>query len=150
MGKSSARDTLCPPMSKEEIDSFLKQPLIGKIASFNRDGTIHVTPCWYSYEEGTFTMVWPSSKKAANVQRNGNITFLVDSVIASGKATANDKDVLSNRLKMFSRYLPSDQAQGMAKMVTDSWPGVVVRMKPEKVTSFDYSKGALVTPPSTA
>ena len=144
-------------MSKEEIDSFLSQPLIGKVASFNKDGTIHVTPCWYFYEDGTFTMVWPSSKKATNVQRNGKITFLVDSeafpykgVIASGKATVDGKDILSNRLKMFSRYLPSDQAQGMAKMITDSWPGVVVRMRPTSVTSFDYSKGALVTPPATA
>ena len=37
-------------MTKKEIDSFLKKPLIAIITTIRPDGTTHMTPVWHLYD----------------------------------------------------------------------------------------------------
>ena len=40
------------PMTAEEIGNFLDLPLIAKLSSHNKDGTIHTVPIWFKQQEG--------------------------------------------------------------------------------------------------
>jgi hypothetical protein len=49
------------------------------LATHNEDGSIHVTPVWYLFEDGRFYIGSPSSsRKARNVTARPNATLMVD------------------------------------------------------------------------
>jgi len=66
-------------MTREEIESFLKEAQFARLCSINKDGSIHVAPIWYNYESGRIIVVTPEvSRKVRNVRLNKNVTVLVD------------------------------------------------------------------------
>lgn len=41
-----------PPMTDEEVAAFLAEAPVAPLASHNADGSIHLAPAWFLYEEG--------------------------------------------------------------------------------------------------
>lgn len=138
----------------DEIDSLLREAKIARFCSHNKDGTIHATPVWYRYEKGKIFLGTPvKSQKARNVERNSNVTFLVDvegpptrGVIIYGKAVLekmSTEKMISVGVSIFVRYMTKDKAQvyaeGLSKI--SSWAKITVN--PVKIASFDYGKDEL-------
>lgn len=68
-----------PPFTQEEAEIFLKKEHVARLATLNEDGTIQLAPIYYKYEDGEFILATQiASRKTRNIQRNPNVTLLVD------------------------------------------------------------------------
>jgi nitroimidazol reductase NimA-like FMN-containing flavoprotein (pyridoxamine 5'-phosphate oxidase superfamily) len=145
--------TQSPPLTSQEIESFLKETKIARFCSFNEDGTIHATPVWFLYENGQILLVTPyTSRKARNVRRNKNVTILVDiegppvkGVIIYGKTEVAPSlgygdEYASEVLRLLEKYVPRDKAEAHARSLRKLTKWVMIRVIPERIVSFDYSK----------
>jgi len=66
-------------MSEQESNNFLSNGKILRIASIGSDGTPHIAPIWYVYENGKFyVQTGPRSRKAQNIKANSKVAFSVD------------------------------------------------------------------------
>ena len=139
-----------PPFANElEIETFLKQPLIARLSSHNQDGTIHMSPIYYLYENGEFLLgTQELSRKAQNIHRDPRVTLLIDqyepvlqAVLAYGEATLDYEDVLSKRIKILERYYETRaQAKAFAEKLTRAWQTVILHVQPKRLVTFDYTK----------
>jgi nitroimidazol reductase NimA-like FMN-containing flavoprotein (pyridoxamine 5'-phosphate oxidase superfamily) len=88
------------------------------LATHNEDGSIHVTPVWYLFENGKFYVESPSSsRKARNAAARPNATIMVDIrrpgdeswVYASGRVeTLRGDDSREINSKILHRYLTEE------------------------------------------
>jgi general stress protein 26 len=137
------------PMSQEEMESFLARPLIAKLGTHNRDGSIHIAPVWFRYANGEILLgTQEISQKVQNIKRDNRVTVLVDTteprlagVIMYGSAELDYGDVIPTRISIFEKYMDTEEAPGLAAMLAGQWKPVVIRIKPEREITFDYSKG---------
>jgi hypothetical protein len=136
-------------MAAEEMVAFLSQPLIAKLCTHNEDGTIHVVPIWFGYEEGEILVgTQEITRKVRNIKRDNRVTVLVDTteprlkgVIWYGEAQLDFQDVIPKRIGILEKYLGPEEAPGLAERLANSWRPVIVRIKPVRAVTFDYSKG---------
>ena len=141
-----------PPLTQEEINEFLSQPLLAKICTHNEDGTIHIAPLFFRYEDGDILLGTQAiSRKIKNIERNSDVTVLIDNaeppfkaVVIYGVATLDYDDVIAKRIRLFENYMPADQATGFAQGLAANWEPVIIRVKPSRMVTFDYAKGSLV------
>lgn len=137
------------PFTDEETEAFLARPLIAKLATHNADGTIHLAPAWFNYDEGDILFgTQEVTRKIANIKRNPNVTVLVDgtdpvlqAVIIYGTAELDYEDVMAKRIALFEKYMPTEEAVGFAQSLAETYEPVIIRVKPEQRITFDYSKG---------
>ena len=137
------------PMRHEDVDSFLAQPLIAKLCTHNKDGSIHVVPIWFKYENGEMLFgTQEISRKVKNIKRDNRVSVLVDTteptlkgVIMRGAAELDYRDVISKRVSIFEKYKDAEEATVLAERLAGMWKPVVIRVKPEQVITFDYSQG---------
>ena len=139
-----------PPFENNlEIDAFLAKPLLARFCSHNSDGSIHVTPIYYIYENGEFLFgTQMASRKVKNVQRDKHVTVLIDTydpvlqaVLAYGEAELDFQDVLEKRVKILERYYESpSEARAFAERLLKAWETVIIHVRPTRLVTFDYSK----------
>lgn len=87
-----------------------------------------------------------------NIQHNPNVTVLSDTdtmpyagVMIYGEATLDLEDAASKRVTIFERYFGDYQAaKDYADALAQKWEPVIIRVKPTKIISFDYTKGSLI------
>jgi hypothetical protein len=137
------------PMTGEEVDNFLALPLIAKLSTKNKDGTIHTVPIWFKYhKKQIFLGTQEISQKVQNIKRDSRVTVLVDTteprlkgVILYGIAKLETKDVIPIRTSIFKKYMDPGRASGLADRLAGTWTPVVIRIEPDRIISFDYTKG---------
>jgi PPOX class probable F420-dependent enzyme len=137
------------PMSSDEMESFLARPLIAKLCTHNKDGSIHIVPIWFRYANGELLLgTQEITQKVQNIKRDNRVTVLVDTteprlagVIMYGSAELDYGDVIPTRISVFEKYMDAEQAPELAARLAGQWKPVVVRIKPQRVVTFDYSKG---------
>jgi len=136
------------PMTQEEIDEFLRAPNIAVVATVDPDGQPHVVPTWYVYEDGEIIFhTGPRSRKYRNLRQNPRVTLCVDSkaapykaVVIYGQASMEARTDEERTRRMAVAYL----GEGIGNRYADSLSGerlVVVRVKPDRVISWDYARG---------
>lgn len=136
-------------MTPEEMASFLARPLIAKLCTHNPDGSIHAVPIWFRYANGEILLgTQEMTQKVQNVKRDNRVTVLVDTaepapggVIMTGTAELDYDDVISTRVSIFAKYMDAEAASALAARLAKQWQPVIIRIKPERVVTFDYSKG---------
>jgi general stress protein 26 len=139
-----------PPFENElEIETFLVKPLLARFCSHNPDGSIHITPIYYLYENGEFLFgTQKLARKVRNIQRDNRVTVLIDAkepilqaAIIYGEAVLDFEDVLEKRVRILERYYesPSD-ARIFAEKITKAWKTVIIHVRPSRMVTFDYSK----------
>ena len=140
-------------MTPDEQRAFLDVGRDLQVASLNADGTPHLVTMWY-VRDGDELAFWTyrKSQKVVNVRRDPRITVLVATgevyeelrgVSINGTATVVDglDDVLAFGERVYEKYWgPIDDdlvREGVRAMGAKR---VVVRIRPQKVTSWDHSK----------
>jgi len=139
-------------LTREQIESFLKEAKTARFCSHNDDGTIHAAPVWFKYEGGKIVILTPAhSCKARNVKHNKNVSILIDveeptrGVLIYGTAEArtleNEFELEPAAVSMSEKYVSKEEAKRLAlyffpKLTT--W--VKITVKPERIASFDYTK----------
>jgi PPOX class probable F420-dependent enzyme len=138
-----------PALSEEELREFLQSSDVARLATHNEDRSIHLAPVYYAYEAPNIVMgTQMRSRKARNVARDPRVTVLFDvtapqviGAIVYGTAELDQRDVVGKRAAIFRRYMPEDAADSFARSLADTWQPVIIRVRPERVVSFDYRKG---------
>jgi nitroimidazol reductase NimA-like FMN-containing flavoprotein (pyridoxamine 5'-phosphate oxidase superfamily) len=137
------------PMSASEIEDFLTEAPIARLCSHNSDGTIHVAPLIFRYDNGELLFgTQKISRKVRNIQQDRAVSVLVDTqepphraVLIYGQAELDEKDVISKRVMIFEKDRPREAAEALAKNLASQFEPIIIRVRPEKIVSFDYAKG---------
>ena len=142
-----------PHMTKEEVESVLKEAKYARSCSHNKDGTIHATPVWFRYKNDQIIIVTPeASRKARNVVATNRVTILVD--ISGGDAGARGVTIYgraevellnsptTDAISWAEKYTPRGKAEQYLKAMCKLTSLLVVKInvKPEDLASFDYNK----------
>ena len=147
----SRRDQIL--MTPDEMHAFLDAGRDLQVASINADGTPHLVTMWY-VREGDDLLFWTygKSQKVVNVRRDPRVTVLVATgdvyeelrgVSINGTGTVIDDldQVLDFGEKVYEKYWgPIDNDLVREGVRTMGAKRVVVRVTPEKTTSWDHSK----------
>ena len=137
-----------PAMTEEELVSFFEQAQFARLGTINEDGTIHIAPIFFKYQDGQILMATQDpSRKIRNIKRNKNVTVLIDKTevpfkgaLVYGTAELDYEDVIPKRIAIFERRLSREEAETYARRLSSKWQCVIVRITPVHVASFDYSK----------
>jgi nitroimidazol reductase NimA-like FMN-containing flavoprotein (pyridoxamine 5'-phosphate oxidase superfamily) len=136
-----------PPLSPEELETFLKEAPIARLGSLNEDGTIHLVPVWFKYEDGRFVIGTQAvCRKARNVQANDGVTLLIDTqeppykgVMVYGKARLDYEDAIAEKISIFEKYVTPQEARSYVQGSAEKHVPVVLRIEPTDLISYDYS-----------
>lgn len=137
-----------PPMIADEVGAFLAEAPVARLASHNADGTIHLAPAWFLYDDGQLLIGTQAvSRKARNVAADPQVTVVVDDpgppfkgVIIYGTAELDCEDAAAKRVPIFAKYMPSERAEGMAHGLAEQFVPVIIRVRSERMISYDYAK----------
>lgn len=140
-----------PPLTQDELEKFLSQPLIARLGTINVDGTIHIAPIYFKYEKGEFILgTQIVSRRVRNIKRNSKVTLLIDdpnppfkAVLVYGNAELDYDNVVQNRTAILGQF-DTEQAAKLAEGICKKWSSVLIRIKPNRIVSFDYSKATLL------
>jgi hypothetical protein len=137
-----------PAMDDDELVSFFEQAIFARLGTINDDGTIHIAPIFFKYDDGQLLMATQDpSRKIRNIKRNDNVTVLIDTTevpfkgaLVYGTAELDYEDVIPKRVAIFERRLSREDAETYAGRLSGKWKCVIVRITPVRIDSFDYSK----------
>ncbi|UCF27111.1 MAG: pyridoxamine 5'-phosphate oxidase family protein, partial [Chloroflexota bacterium] len=137
-----------PAISDEKLVSFLETAQFARLGTFNEDGTIHITPVFFKYQDGQILIATQDpSRKVRNIKRNNNVSVLIDTTevpflgaLIYGKAELDYDDVISKRITIFEKRLSREEGETYARRLSGKWKCVIVRITPDHIASFDYSK----------
>ncbi len=141
-----------PPLTRDELEVFLRKPLLARLGTLNEDGTIHLAPIYFRYEDGCFLLgTQMASRRVRNIQHNPNVTLLIDdpsgpyqAALIYGRAELLHEGVVEKRTTIFEKYGAGERSREFAEGLCNKWRSVIIRVKPVKIVSFDYSKGSLL------
>jgi len=137
-----------PSMTEDELVSFFEQTHFARLGTINEDGTIHIAPIFFKYEDGQILMATQDpSRKIRNIKRNKNVSVLIDKTevpfkgaLIYGTAELDYEDVIQKRITIFERRLSCEEAETYARRLSSKWKCLIVRITPDHIASFDYSK----------
>ena len=137
-----------PSMTDEELVSFFEEAIFARLGTINEDGTIHITPIFFKYDDGQILMATQDpSRKIRNIKRNNNVSVLIDTTevpfkgaLVYGTAELDYEDIIPKRIAIFEKRLSREDAETYASRLSNKWKCVIVRITPTRIASFDYSK----------
>lgn len=138
-----------PPFRPDEIEPFLERSLIAKLGTINEDGSVHIAPLWFRYQDGELLFgTQVITRKIRNIERNNQVTVLIDgtepaiqAVLIYGTAKLDYDDIITKRTRIFEKYMPAEAAPQFAQNLAQRYEMVVIRVRPERMVTFDYAKG---------
>jgi len=141
-----------PPFTQDELVAFLNEAPVARLSSMNPDGTIHIAAVYFKYDNGDILIgTQDVTHKVRNIKHNPNVTVLIDNqappwkgVLIYGEAELDYEDVVAKRISIFERYMPAENARKLAADLANSYTPVVIRVKPKRMTSYDYSKPGFI------
>jgi PPOX class probable F420-dependent enzyme len=135
------------PMTREEIDAFLSEPRLCHFATVDADGHPRVRPLWFLWKHGEF---WFTTRLEArftgrDLASGPRVAVSIASeerpyraVVAHGdiSVVGRDEEIL---LAIASRYGEPEGRRWLERSARES-DRVAMRMKPEVLLSWDYSR----------
>jgi hypothetical protein len=122
---------------------FLGRPRIGRLATTRPDGSPHVAPIWYAFEEGAFLILTErGSRKHQNVERDPRVVLCIDderppyhTVLVRGRASVREAPGRAWREALAVRYLGGEAGRRYIaeNMHADD---VMLRIETEEVSGW--------------
>lgn len=151
--------TRAASMSKAELDAYLAQPLIARIATIREDRP-HVVPVWYEWDgQSIWIETGLNFQKHKNLIRNPHCAIVIDTtegglrfkgVILEGKAeliTEPLEFVRETVIRIYTRYLGEEGILAPTPQRMIQSPHVIIKLTPERIISWDYTRGGLAPIP---
>ncbi len=139
-------------LSDDELAKFIGESKTIILCSVGPNGVPHPMPMWYSVEpDGTIRMTtYARSQKVSNLRRDPRVSVLCESgteyaelkgAVLYGRAeiVEDTEQVIDTLLEAGGRGERTDPAVREA-MRAQASKRVLIRVKPEKVVSWDHSK----------
>jgi PPOX class probable F420-dependent enzyme len=133
-------------MREERWQKLLREGRVARLATHADQGRIHLVPVCYAYDgKDIFVGTSLDSKKVRNVRRNSSVAFVVDfyvedwaklkgvmiqgsaEVIERGKEFEEAKKLLYEKYPQYEATAPIKEGES-----------AIIKIKPEKVVSWDY------------
>ena len=134
---------MTPDLLTERQRKFVTEPRIGRLGTTNRNGTAHIAPVWYRFEDGAFLVLTErGSRKHRNIERDPRAAFCIDderppyhTVLVVGRVTIEEAPGREWREALAIHYL-GDEA-GRRYVAENEHPNnITLRIVPEKVTGW--------------
>lgn len=127
----------------EDQEAFLKQPNIAVLATVDAQGRPHAAPIWYLYDDGVVLMsTGRGSQKHRNIERNPNVTLVVDrrtvpyyALMLHGEVEVGPPLSDEDRRRMAERYLGEELARAYLAR-TAGEDSVSLRLRPRRIVEF--------------
>ncbi len=143
-------------MTGEEVRQFLDQTKTMILCSIGKDGSPHPMPMWFGLEEdGAVIMTtFTKSQKILNLKRDPRVTLLAEAgesyselrgVVIHGRAELDTEveSVFATLRKVSVRMgtLPAEDSEAIREgLRASAKKRCLIRVKPEKVVSWDHRK----------
>ena len=132
--------------TKEQVKRFLEAQQTMRLATVSGDGTPHVVPVWYLYENEVFHIgTHTRTAKAKNVEKTGRAAFCVDvgvhspdifGVSGHGGASLLKDDVAATASRILARYYDTVDDPAAQELLADT--DCVIRIVPDRMASWSY------------
>ena len=122
---------------------FVEKARIGRLGTTNRDGTPHVAPIWYRFDDGVFLVLTErGSQKHKNIERDPRVMLCIDdetppyhTVLVRALVSVDDAPGREWREALAIHYLGEEN--GKRYIEQNMHPNdVMLRIVPEKVTGW--------------
>jgi len=138
-----------PLLNDNDLKALLAQPLVAKLGTVSRDGSVRITPIWFGDQaDGSILMnTFEDSATVRNLRRDANCSLLIDSrdypyigVHYWGTATVEGpEDDVEGIARLFAPYRGDvDTAREYAKTLIGWGTRVYVRFRPQRQTTWDF------------
>ena len=137
-------------LSSEEQAMFFREQRKAALATLDRHGFPHVVAMNYFAEDGAFYMTsYGKAQKVVNIRRNPKVALMIESGNAyaelRGVMVRGHCEIIEGAEAVRAAFAGMAEARGAAPSRTaasaDSAPKrVVLKIIPEKITSWDHSK----------
>jgi PPOX class probable F420-dependent enzyme len=136
--------------SPDEQAAFLRENRKAALATIGQDGFPHIVAMNFYVEAGAFYMTsYAKAQKVLNIRRNPNVAMMVETgdryselrgVMVRGRCEIIEgEDAVHNAFAAMARA--RDATYERPRAANDSAPKrVVLKIIPEKITSWDHSK----------
>jgi len=65
-------------MTQKELEEFLASPILARIATVGKDGSQHIAPLWFLYENGTIIIsTRKGTTKINNIKNNPAVAISI-------------------------------------------------------------------------
>lgn len=151
-GKQAPPPTSLPPptMTEEELQAFLGQPLIARLATVRANGTPQIAPMWFLYEDGVIYMSTRThAAKVKHIRANPRVAVAIDVmeaplknkvVIVEGPAEVHTTGVKEMTTKIYLKYMGKEGAATPAAQRNINIPRVILKITPQKIYSLDSTR----------
>ncbi len=122
---------------------FVSQPRIGRLGTTNRDGTPHIAPVWYKFEDGVFRVLTErGSQKHKNIERDPRAAFCIDderppyhTVLVSARVVVEEAPGHDWRVALAISYLGEENGK---RYIAENMHAndIMLRIVPEKVSGW--------------
>jgi len=137
-------------MTPQEIESFLSEKNLARIATVRPNGAPHVTPVWYIWENNELLIpIIRGSVKESNIRQNSKVAATIDSdtsphraVIVEGTARIEGELRGEIEMRFYRRYLKPEDVERYLEFVHATSETLLIRVHPKRITSWDYSRDA--------
>ena len=132
-------------MTPEQLEEFLKRPLVAVLGTVDRDGRPRSCPIWFHWENGSaYMFTGRSTLKWRNLESNPHASLCVDTreppyaaAVLDGPVQESDRPIYDLVLTMALRYYGEEKGRAFAERYRNSPPGrVVFMLTPRKIASF--------------
>jgi PPOX class probable F420-dependent enzyme len=137
-------------LSPEEQAAFFRKHRKAALATLDKDGFPHVVAMNYFVKDGAFYMTsYGKAQKVVNIQRNPKVALMIEEGDAyselRGVMVRGHCEIIEGPDAVRTAFAEMAQARGVPRArpqgASDSAPKrVVLKIIPEKVTSWDHSK----------
>ena len=132
-------------MTDEQIETFLKRPLVAVLGTVDEEGRPRAAPIWFHWEDGAAYMFTSrTSLKWRNLQRRPYASLSVDwrevpyeGVVLDGPVQESDRPIYDLVLAMSLRYYGEGHGRSFAEEYRDHRPDIVAfALTPRRIASF--------------
>ena len=132
-------------MTEVEIERFLQEPHVAKLATIGHDGAPHLTPLWFLYHESAIVMIaGPEAVKVRNSRRDSRVSVCIDrptppyaGVVVRGRATIEVVAYQDLAVTIATRYMgEAEGARLGAEYARNDL--ATIRVPLERVHSWDF------------
>jgi len=133
-------------MTRQEMEEFLSEAHIARIATVKKDGSPHVAPVWFLWEGGQLVIVtYTDSLKVKNLKRDNRVAVVIDisdpgkGVIVEGEVTVSTDGIAETTRRVSAKYMKPEELDSYLESVLKV-PLSVITVRPKKIMTWDYSK----------
>lgn len=130
-------------MTQQELEEYLRRPLVVTFTTIRPDGSPHVTPIWYEYDDGKFyCWVGSNTVKARNIRRDSRVSLCIAThdhpysyVIAEGMCEISHDGVAERARSIAMRYYGEERGARFANEINQEGESVLLVVTPTRMLS---------------